>query len=70
MSQYSHYSERREEYYTARPKAKSKIMGVCSGLAKQFDWDVSMVRIVAVVCLFLFTAPTFLAYIIAGALFY
>lgn len=51
-------------------RAPSKIMGVCAGLANQFGWDVASVRIVAVLSLFFFTAPTFLAYIVAGALFY
>ena len=68
MSQYSHY---RKDYYHGRPpKASSKLMGVCAGIAHQFDWDVTLVRIVAVLCLFTFTVPTFLAYVIAGALFY
>ena len=68
MSKYSHY--RREYHYSKPPRARSKIMGVCAGIAHQFDWDVTLVRIVAVLSLFTFTAPVFLAYIIAGALFY
>ena len=68
MSKYSHY--RREYSCVERPLARSKIMGVCAGIARQFGWDVTVVRIIAVLCLFTFTAPTFLAYIVAGALFY
>jgi phage shock protein PspC (stress-responsive transcriptional regulator) len=45
-------------------------MGVCAGIARQFDWDVTLVRVVAVLCLFTLTVPTLLAYIIAGAVFY
>jgi len=56
--------------YRTRPKPRSKVMGVCAGLAQQFGWDVTVVRILAVVGLFTFTGPIFLAYIIAGALFY
>ena len=56
--------------YNSRPKARSKVMGVCAGLAQQFDWDVTVVRILAVVGLFTFTGPVLLAYIVAGALFY
>lgn len=67
MSEFSHY---RDNYHSQRPKAKAKIMGVCAGLANQFGWDVSLVRVVAVIALFTFTAPIFLAYIVAGALFY
>ncbi len=57
-------------YDDFRPRAHSKIMGVCSGLANQFGWDVAGVRVAAVLGLIFFTGPTFLAYIIAGALFY
>jgi len=56
--------------YGRRPLARGKVMGVCAGLAEQFGWDVTFVRVVAIISLFLFTAPTFLAYIVAGALFY
>ena len=52
------------------PRARSKIMGVCSGLANQFGWDVTGVRVASVLGLIFFTGPTFLAYIVAGALFY
>lgn len=65
---YSHYND--FDDYPVRPRAKSKIMGVCAGLARQFDWDVTLVRIFALLCLFTFTIPTLFAYIIAGALFY
>jgi phage shock protein PspC (stress-responsive transcriptional regulator) len=68
MSKYSHY--RHNDFYAKRPLARSKVMGVCAGLAQQFDWDVTTVRVVAVISLFVFTAPTFLAYIVAGALFF
>ena len=68
MSKYSHY---RSEYsYRKPPKARGKVMGVCAGIAHQFDWDVTLVRIVAALSLLTFTVPTLLAYIIAGALFY
>ncbi len=72
----NHYRYRRNRRYdTSRfddylPRARSKIMGVCAGLANQFGWDVTGVRVAAVLGLIFFTGPTFLAYIIAGALFY
>ncbi|MGB0496111.1 MAG: PspC domain-containing protein [Kangiellaceae bacterium] len=67
-----HYrrSDRYDDVRSRRPLARPKVMGVCAGLADQFGWDVTFVRIVAMISLFLFTAPTFLAYIVAGALFY
>lgn len=85
MSHYERYKQNRhssyrwdknDDYYdyqqekSSLPKARSKIMGVCAGIAQQFGWDVTVVRILAVVGLFTFTGPVFLAYIVAGALFY
>ena len=71
MSRYSRYSHYREyDYDYRRPKAKSKVMGVCAGLAKQFGWDVTLVRIVAILSLLTFTIPTVFAYLVAGVLFY
>ncbi len=66
----SDYYRRDSEERHCRGRSRSKIMGVCSGLANQFGWDVSGVRVVAVLGLIFFTGPTFLAYIVAGALFY
>ena len=63
-------SDRYSRYDDFPSRARSKIMGVCSGLANQFGWDVTGVRVAAVLGLIFFTGPTFLAYIIAGALFY
>lgn len=70
-----HHCKRKSQYRSDRyaeyhPRARTKIMGVCAGVAYQFDWDVTVVRILTVVALFTFTAPTFLAYLIAGAIFY
>ena len=77
MSHYQSYKKNRSHnhhYYDdcscKSNKSSSKIMGVCSGIANQFGWDVTGVRVVAVLGLFFMTGPTFLAYIIAGALFY
>ncbi|MBV1909861.1 MAG: PspC domain-containing protein [Kangiellaceae bacterium] len=78
MKHYHHYKRRRygdrySDDYTISSKplrARSKIMGVCSGIAHQFGWDVTGVRVVAALGLIFLTGPTFLAYIIAGALFY
>jgi len=70
---HSHYrknSRYDDVSYGRRPLARSKVMGVCAGIAHQFGWGVTLVRVVAMISLFLFTAPTFLAYIVAGALFY
>jgi len=71
----NYYRDRRNSHNYSRfddysCRARSKVMGVCSGLANQFGWEVSSVRIVAVISLLFFTLPTFLVYIVAGALFY
>ncbi len=68
MSKYSHYY--REYSDSTRPRAKSKLMGVCAGMARQFGWDVALVRIVAVLGLFTFTLPVLILYVVAGVLFY
>jgi len=46
-----------------RPRAGRKIAGVCAGLAEYFDLDVSLIRIVWLICLF--CGIGLLAYIIA-----
>jgi len=75
MSRHQRYDRDHQYRYgnfdcAGQPRARSKIMGVCSGMAHQFGWDVTVVRILAVIGLFTLTGPVFLAYIIAGALFY
>ncbi len=77
MKHYHHYKRTRysdrygDDYgYRKPPRARSKIMGVCAGVAHQLGWDVTGVRVAAVIGLIFFTGPTLLAYIIAGALFY
>jgi len=70
MSYYRRRYSDRYRYDDYRPRARSKIMGVCSGIANQMGWDVTGVRVVALLGLLFFTGPTFLAYIVAGALFY
>lgn len=48
-------------------KRNGKFLGVCSGIANYFGWDVTFVRIGAVVVTLLGAAPwTFVAYALAG----
>ena len=47
-----------------RPRHPRVIGGVCSGLALHFGWDVSLVRVLWVLCV-LFAGTGVLAYIIA-----
>jgi len=44
------------------------IMGVCSGLAEFFDFDVWVVRVLAVVSLLVFTTLTLIVYFVLGFL--
>jgi len=74
MSRYSktRYSKLHDydDATTGRGKANKKIMGVCSGLANQFGWDIFTLRAIALIGLFLATLPTLAIYIILGAVFY
>jgi len=51
-----------------RDPRKGMILGVCAGIADYFGITPLPVRLLAVVALFVFTVPTFLAYFIAAAL--
>lgn len=44
------------------------LMGVCAGLAETFGWQVTAVRIVALLALVFFTVPAVLVYGVAGLL--
>lgn len=49
----------------SRDPERGKLAGVCAGIARHFDLEVWLVRVIAVTCLVFFTAPTFIAYIVA-----
>lgn len=59
--------ERPRGFY--RDRENGWIFGVCAGLADHFDVSAGVVRLVAVVSLFLFFWPTVLAYAAATLLF-
>jgi phage shock protein PspC (stress-responsive transcriptional regulator) len=46
-----------------RPRNGRMIAGVCAGLAIRFGWDPALVRVIAVLSIFL-PGPQFLAYIL------
>lgn len=50
-----------------RPRSGRMIGGVCAALARRFGWDVSLVRVLAVVSIVL-PGPQVLAYLIAWAI--
>lgn len=49
-----------------RDPRHGKLMGVCAGVAEYFGWDVTLIRILAIVALFWFGALTLVAYLILG----
>jgi len=51
-----------------RNTQRGKIFGVCAGLADYFGASVFIVRIIAVIALFLFTMPTLVCYFLAALL--
>lgn len=51
-----------------RDRESAWIFGVCAGLAERCNFRVGAVRVIAVICLFLFSWLTFLIYIAATLL--
>ena len=74
MSRYTkyRYSNQNEADYgpTRKRRANKKIMGVCSGLANQFGWDIYTLRAIALIGLFLATLPSLVIYLVLGTIFY
>jgi phage shock protein C len=52
-----------------RDRENGWIFGVCAGLADLGNFNVGTVRVIAVICLFLFTWMTALVYVAATLLF-
>ncbi len=51
-----------------RNRARGKVSGVCAGIADYFGISTFVVRLVAVISLFMFTFPTLVCYILATIL--
>ena len=51
-----------------RDKENGMIMGVCAGIADFFDFQRGMVRVIAVVLLFIWTLPVAFTYLVLGFL--
>lgn len=47
-------------------KSNSKLMGVCSGIANYFDWDVNLIRIAFVLAALFGVGAPVLIYLIIG----
>jgi phage shock protein PspC (stress-responsive transcriptional regulator) len=48
-----------------RPRANRKIAGVCAGFAEYFDLDLTLVRVVWLISVFLGVGLSLIAYIVA-----
>lgn len=55
---------RAQRFY--RDPRKGKLMGVCAGLADYFGWNLTFIRILAVIALFWFNWVTLVVYLVLG----
>lgn len=51
-----------EDFPLARDPQHKKLGGVCAGIARYFEVDPLIVRVIAVICLLIFTEAALLAY--------
>jgi phage shock protein PspC (stress-responsive transcriptional regulator) len=51
-----------------RDSERGWLLGVCAGLAARLGWDLTVVRLVALLCLLVATVPTGLLYLVVGCL--
>lgn len=64
MRQGDHW--RAQRFY--RDPRHGKLMGVCAGLADYFGWNVTLIRVLAVIALLWFNLLTLAAYLILGVM--
>jgi phage shock protein C len=57
---------RAQRFY--RDPANGKLMGVCAGIADYFGWNVTLVRVLAIVALIWLNVATVIAYVALGLL--
>lgn len=57
---------RAQRFY--RDPRNGKLMGVCAGLADYFGWNVTVIRILAIIALIWFNGLTLIAYVVLGFL--
>ncbi|MBX3690253.1 envelope stress response membrane protein PspC [Dokdonella sp.] len=57
---------RAQRFY--RDPANGKVMGVCAGIADYFGWNVTWVRVIAIVALLWLNVVTLIAYVALGML--
>jgi phage shock protein C len=57
------FNENRKGVQFSRPRENKKIAGVCAGVARYFELDVTLVRIVWIVLVFVPPVPGLIAYL-------
>jgi phage shock protein C len=57
------FSQRRDGVRLSRPRDGKKIAGVCAGVARYFDLDVTLVRIVWLILVFVPPVPGLIGYV-------
>ena len=57
---------RAQRFY--RDTANGKVMGVCAGIADYYGWNVTWVRVIAIVALLWLNVVTLIAYVALGML--
>ena len=60
-----HDEEWRAQSFYRDPR-NGKVMGVCAGLADYFGWNVTFIRILAIIALIWFNALALIAYFVLG----
>ncbi|HET7268222.1 MAG TPA: envelope stress response membrane protein PspC [Oleiagrimonas sp.] len=62
----NHDDWRAQRFY--RDRRNGKLMGVCAGLADYFGWNVTFIRVLAIIALIWFSALTLVIYFALGFL--
>ncbi len=68
MRRYAFEEGRAPLIHFRRDTERGLLFGVCAGLADRCGWDLTVVRLVALLALVLATLPTALLYIVVGVL--
>ena len=68
MRRYAYEEGRTPPVEFHRDSERGWLLGVCAGLAGRFGWDLTVVRLLAVISLLVATLPTALLYVVVGVL--
>ena len=69
MSRATWHADREPLHRIYRDRENGWFFGVCAGVADYFNFRVCTVRLIAIICLFVFFLPTVLVYAAATLLF-